>query len=206
METLLIFPLNGNALEGADCLAKQYALRGFIDDDPSKQGKKKNGYPVFSRAQFSRDPKAKVLAVPGSPDTYLERKEIIQSLGISRRRFATVIHPNAHVSCHAQIGRNVLIMAGVVIGANAVIGDHVCILPNTVIHHDSHVGDWTLLGSHVTIAGRVTIGENCYLGSASSVRQDIRIGHGTMVGMASNVVRSLPSRSKVAGNPARSMT
>ena len=202
MDQLLFFPYNGNAREGADCLSARQRLLGFIDDDTAKQGKK-NGHRVFSREALRRYPNAAIVAVPGSPDTYLERKKIIESLGVPASRFATVIHPGAFVSKSARLGRNVLVMAGVVIGPNVRLGDHVCLLPNSVIHHESEVGDFTLIGSNVTVAGRVRVGENCYIGSGSSILQDVQIKKRTMVGMASNVIRSVPAESKVAGNPAR---
>lgn len=200
---LLIFPCNGNGVEALDCLGEIYDLIGFVDDSAEKQGARVHGYPVFPREALSRYPTAQLLAVPGSPSSYRSRREVIEGLGVPETRFATVVHPAARISPLAQLGRNVLIMAGVVITSNAVIGDHVCILPNTVIHHDVVVGAWSLIGSGVTVAGGVVIGENCYVGSGSSIIHGIRLGEHVLVGLGSNVIRSIPNDAKVAGNPAR---
>lgn len=200
---LLIFPCNGNGVEALDCLGEIYDLIGFVDDSAEKQGTRVHGYPVFPREVLSRYPTAQLLAVPGSPSSYRSRREVIEGLGVPETRFATVVHPAARISPLAQLGRNVLIMAGVVITSNAVIGDHVCILPNTVIHHDVVVGAWSLIGSGVTVAGGVVIGENCYVGSGSSIIHGIRLGEHVLVGLGSNVIRSIPNDAKVAGNPAR---
>ena len=200
---LLIFPFNGNGLEAVDCLGTAYRLIGFVDDTLEKQGAGGNGHVVFPRVSFDEWPEALVLAVPGGPQSYRSRREVIESLGVEPRRFARVIHPSAQVSALATIGNNVLIMAGVVITSNAVIGDHVCVLPNTVIHHHARVGAWSLIGSNVTVAGNVLVGENCYIGSGSSIMNGLQIGNRTLVGMGSNVIRSTPAGSRVAGNPAR---
>ena len=200
---LLIFPFNGNGLEALSCLDKRHELIGFVDDTKEKQGANAFGFRVFSRVVISKNANTKILAVPGSAASYKERDAIIRSLNIMPERFATVIHPSANVSPLARIGHNVLIMAGVVITANAVIGDHVCILPNTVIHHDAEIGDYTLIGSNVTVAGYTKIGRKCYIGSGSSVINNISIGAGTLVGMATNVIRSFPADSKIIGNPAK---
>lgn len=200
---LLIFPFNGNGLEALDCLGHKFQLLGFVDDTPEKQGQSPYGHTVFSRAVLGEQSEAQVLAVPGGPASFRSRRALIEALGIEPERFAQVIHPTARVSPLASIGRNVLIMAGVVITSNAVIGDHVCVLPNTVIHHDARIGDWTLVGSNVTVAGGTVIGENCYIGSGSSLINGLTIGAQCLVGLGSNVVRDVQAGSKVAGNPAR---
>lgn len=204
-QPLLIFPCNGNGVEALDCLGERHRCIGFVDDTLSKQARPVHGYPVFGRAALAEHGSAQVLAVPGGPTSYRARRGLIEGLGLRADRFARVIHPSARVSPLAQLGRNVLVMAGVVITSNAVVGDHVCILPNTVIHHDVAVGTWTLLGSNVTLAGGAVIGDNCYVGSGSSVMNGVAVGDGALVGLGSNVTRSVPPEARVAGNPARAI-
>ena len=202
---LLIFPFNGNALEAMDALGDEFELIGFIDDTADKQGPCDHGHGVFPRAALRLWPNVKVLAVPGSAATFAQRRAIIESLDIDPARFATVIHPAARVSRYATVGRNTLVLAGVVITSNAVIGDHVCVLPNSVVHHDSHVGSWSLIGSNVTVAGHTRVGENCYIGSGSAIKDGLTLGHGTLVGLGSVVIRDTPPDSRVAGSPARQL-
>lgn len=204
-QTLLIFPCNGNGVEALDCLGADYRLLGFIDDTPEKQQTEVQGAAVYGRDALTRWPQARVLAVPGSPTSYPARARLIASLDVAADRYATVIHASARVSPLARLGRNVLIMAGVVITSNAVIGDHVIVLPNTVIHHDVTVGDFSLIGSSVTIAGNTVIGGNCYVGSGTSIMNGLRIGDGALLGMGSNVIRDVAAGDRVAGNPARSL-
>ena len=198
---LLIFPFNGNGQEALDCVGSAYRVLGFVDDAP---GARSRSYPfdVMTCRAFAAWPAAAVLAVPGSPDTYLQRRTIIEGLGLAPARFARVVHPSARVSPFATLGRNVLIMAGAVVTANAVIGDHVCILPNTVVHHDVVIGAWSLVGSNVTLAGHVHLGENCYVGSGTSIKNHVSVGAGSLVGLGSNVTRDVPAAVRVAGNPA----
>lgn len=205
-KTLLIFPFNGNGIEALDCLSDQYEFIGFVDDTVEKQGNSNSlGIDVFDRQALQKYRDALILAVPGSPASYHIRDSIIESLKLPVTRFASVIHPGASVSIFAKIGYNVLIMENVVIKATAIIGNHVCILPSTVIHHDSKIGDYSLVGANVTIAGYTTIGSQCYIGSGSSIINNITIGDKTIVGIGSNVIRSFESKSKLIGNPARSI-
>src|SRR5262245_45746472 len=199
---LLIFPCNGNGIEALDCL-DAYRCVGFVDDAPEKQQVGAHGYPVLGRAALSERRDARVLAVPGSPASFLTRRHVIEGLELPDERFARVIHPSARVSPLAVVGRNVLVMAGVVITSNAVIGDHTLIMPNTVVHHDVVIGAWSLIGSNVTVAGGTAIGENCYVGSGSSIMNGLTIGDRTLIGLGSNVIRNVPSDATVVGNPAR---
>jgi sugar O-acyltransferase (sialic acid O-acetyltransferase NeuD family) len=202
---LLIFPCNGNGLEALDCLGSAWHCLGFVDDTAEKQRTGAHGHAVMGRAALTDHASASVLAVPGGPQSYRQRARLIDGLDIRADRFATVIHPKACVSPLASIGRNVLIMAGVVITSNAVIGDHVCILPNSVVHHDAVIGDGSLVGSNVTLAGSSRVGTSCYIGSGTSVMNGISIGDGALVGLGSNVIRDIPAETRVAGNPAREL-
>ena len=200
---LLIFPCNGNGIEALHCLGQDHRMVGFVDDTPAKCAAPAHGHAVMSRGALDEWPEALVLAVPGGPNSYRSRAELIRGLNLDDDRWARVIHPTACISPLARIGCNVLIMAGVVITSNAVIGDHVCVLPNTVIHHDARIGDWSLVGSNVTVAGSTVVGENCYIGSGSSLMNNLEIGDGTLVGLGSVVIRSTAPGSRVAGCPAR---
>jgi sugar O-acyltransferase (sialic acid O-acetyltransferase NeuD family) len=199
---LLIFPCNGNGLEAADCLGEEWRLAAIVDDRPDKQGKRVAGVQILGRQALFDWPDAAVLAVPGSPASFRDRRAIIQGLGVADSRFATVIHPSASVGPRVTIGQNVFIMAGTVITSNAVVGNHVCVLANSVIHHDTSVGDWSLIGSGVTIAGGCVLEENCYVGSGSSIREGTVIGAGALVGMGSTVIKDVPPGATVAGCPA----
>lgn len=205
MKDLLIFPFSGTGLEALDCLGNEYNCIGFVTDDQKLIGTEKFGIPILGRNAFSDFPNAQVIAVPGSPVSFLHRVDIIENLNVDKERLATIIHPKASVSSNANIGKNVLIMAGVVITSNAIIKDNVCILPNSVIHHDSIIGAYTLISSNATIAGNVEIGDNCYIGAASSIINGITIGEKSLIGIGSNVIRACSPSSKIAGNPSKNL-
>ncbi len=57
----------------------------------------------------------------------------------------------------------------------------------------------------MTVAGGTAIGENCYIGSASSIMNGLQVGDRSLIGLGSNVIRSCPVDSRLAGNPARSL-
>lgn len=206
---LLLFPFGGNAREALCAVlaaGSPWKPIGFFDDDDSTWGKECCGVRVLGgRDAVGKHRGAMILAVPGSPGTYLERRKTLQGLEIPRERFATVRHPSVVVAPDAKVGRNTLLLPNVVVSTGARVGGHCVILPNTVIAHDSEVGDYTLIGSNVTVSGHVRIGENCYIGSGANLRDNISIGARTLLGLGANAVSDIESGVVAAGNPARVM-
>lgn len=203
MDKLILFPCNGNTIEALDCLGNSWEPIAFIDDQMDKQGTMIQDIPVFDRSILTKYPDAKVLAIPGSPTSYLYRQKHILSLNISENRFAKVIHPSAQLGRTVKIGYNVLIMGGVQITSNAIIHNHVCILPNSVVHHDSIIYSYVLIGGLVCIAGGVQIEENAYIGSGSSIMNGLVVGKNSLIGLGSTVIKNTPPNTKVAGCPAK---
>jgi len=204
-EHCFLFPYNGNTIEALSCLPENFEFLGFIDDNPNLNGTTLGNFKVFSRDILNQYPHAKILAVPGSPDSYAFRDKIIEGINLFPSRRMNAIHKTVSVSPFATLGYNVLLMPGVVIMPNVHIGNHVCILPNTVVHHDSVIEAYCLLGSNVTIAGNVFVGASSYIGSGTSVKNGLSIGAGTLVGMGSVVIRSIAQKKRVAGCPAKEL-
>lgn len=212
MRNLILFPFNGNAKEAAsvvediNTLTPTWNILGFIDDDPAKLGFKFGNYSVIGgKKTLKAVPDAYVLAVPGRPDNFLHRSEVINSLDIPPERFATILHPRSKVGIYCYVGYNTLLMDNVVLTANVSIGNSVVVLPNTVISHDSKIGEYCLIGSNVSVSGNVTIEKNCYIGSGAKIKNDLVIGCYTLIGLGSVVVKNTPSSVIIAGNPAGSL-
>lgn len=207
---MIIFPFGGNARESllsilvADKKDRRYDIIGFIDDDPANLGRACCGVKVLGGRELLKDyPRARILAVPGSPDNYLKRKVIITGLNIGAQRFITLAHPSAVISQDAKVGYNTLLMANTVISCGVQIGSHCIILPNTVIAHDNVIGDYCCIGANVTVSGHCRIGAQCYIGSGSNIREKINIGAKTFLGLGSNVVSDIEEGVVVVGNPAK---
>ncbi len=207
---LIIFPFGGNAREAlmainaTNKIIKKWNIIGFIDDDSSTWGRQCCGVKVIGgKDVLNKQINSYVLAVPGNSDNYLKRKEIIESLGLKRERFPTIIDPSAVISDDSTIGYNTIIMPNSVVSCGVEIGNHCVVLPNSVISHDCKIGDYCCIGSNVSISGNVIIGSNCYIGSGVNIREKLIINTRTLVGLGSNVVCDIEEGAVVAGNPAR---
>ena len=210
MKQLILFPFNGNAREALgvanamNAVSPTWEVVGFVDDDPRRAGERLGSCHVIgTREVLSRHPDAHVLAVPGRPDNYWNRLDLIAELGIPPERFATLVHPAASLGPACTLSHNTLIMAGTVLTASVQLQAHVAILPNSVISHDVTVGEGSLIGASVVIAGGVQVGRCCYVGSGSRILQDVIIGDAALVGLGSTILHSVPPRTVVAGNPGK---
>lgn len=109
--------------------------------------------------------------------------------------------------------------AGVIIGENAEIGAGVVvvrgILNSTIIRQNSVIGNLSNIGHGVEIGEKVWMSVGCLIGGHTkicdgatlgmgvAVKDNIVIGDCAQVGMASVVIKSIPAKTSVFGNPAR---
>lgn len=207
---LLLFPFGGNAREAvevalaANRAGSSWRLLGFVDDDERTHGRSVGSCRVLGgRSVLGEHPGAAVLAVPGSPDTYRRRREVIERLGLPRERFATLVHPTCQLGPGSTVGVNSLLMAGVVATVDVRIGDHSIVLPNTVLSHDVTLGESVLVGSNVSASGGVAIEDGAYVGSGARILGGVRIGAGSLVGLGAVVLADTEPGGVYVGNPAR---
>ena len=140
------------------------------------------------------------LAALGDPQERFKFTDELRRQGVD---FATVTHPRANVSKHAQIGRGALLGVGVGISVDTQIGEFTCTTEYTVIGHDAQIGNWCQINSHCTIAGRARIGNFVTIHPNCVVRKRAVIGDGVTVAPGSVVVGDIPPGMTVLGNPAR---
>jgi len=181
-----------------------YEPVGFLDDNPEMQGQTIQGIPILGPLVSAKGyPSCRFINGIGSVNNYWKKLEIINKTGLPDESFETIVHPTAYISRTATLGNGVVILPNTTVASYATIGKHVIVLANSVINHNSVLGDGTILASSVIIAGNVHVGQCCYLGSNSTIRDNIEIEDYCLIGMGSNVVRSVETRSIVAGNPAK---
>lgn len=177
---------------------------GFLDDDPARAGAVIDGIPVLGGLRaLAGHPDARVVVATGRPDNFTSRARIVARLGLAPQRYATVVHPGAHLAAGTGVGEGTVVLAGAVATAGVRIGAHVAVMPQVVLTHDDVVGDFATLASSVALAGGVEVGEGAYLGAATLVRQGLRVGAWSLVGMGSLVLEDVPEGRTWFGRPAR---
>jgi UDP-perosamine 4-acetyltransferase len=114
-----------------------------------------------------------------------------------------VIHPNTSIAASARLGSGVAILAGVIVNAEAFVDDNVILNTASVVEHHCRVGPHCHVAPGAVLCGNVVLEAEVLVGARAVVREGIQIGIGATVGMGSVVVRDVPTKTVVAGNPAR---
>ncbi|MEL7512672.1 MAG: acetyltransferase, partial [Cyanobacteria bacterium J06554_3] len=199
---LVVLGALGNCLDIVDAAlamneaAKEpvFEVLGYLDDEPSRQGTQVRGFPVLGPLAMAKEmPDAHFVNGIGSSRSHRQKRAMIESLGLTLERFATVVHPSAVIASSALIGQGCVVMANVTVCANVTIGHQVMMLPNCVVGHDSIINDYSILAAGVTVSGVVNVGSACYLGANACVKEYLTIGEQALLGMGAVVVKDVPT-------------
>jgi len=193
-----------DVIEAINAAMPTWEIVGFFDD-AKPAGSRHLGFEVLGPLSGASNYPVPCYFINtiGSDRSYRRRPEILASTGLSRERFAALVHPAASVSRRAKLGRGVCINFGVSIGGGVMIGEHVTLCPGVIVGHDSIIEDFTIMAPGAIVSGFVYVGRSCYLGAGAVIRQHIRVGSLALVGMGSVVVHDLEADTVVVGNPAR---
>lgn len=213
MEKVIIIGGKGTAVVVAEHMydaihkhGSQIEFLGFAFDDESF-GSEINGFPILSKTttvyeKYKNFNDVKFIFQLYRPDLLKERIALKNSYNIPEDRFFTFIHPSCMIARSSKIGIGTVIMANTTVNPNAIIGKFCTIQSNVTIGHDSVMGDYNFVTTQSTI-GNIVMGSRNFIGINSATNNFITIGDDCFIGMASNVVKSVPSNTKVYGNPAK---
>ncbi|MGJ0847515.1 NeuD/PglB/VioB family sugar acetyltransferase [Tissierella praeacuta] len=183
----------------------EYEVYGFLNDN-EKMGSLINGYPVLGNITEEE--------VKNLNDCYFvyslisvskaeERIKKLLDLNIPNEKLCNIIHPSVVIGSFTNLGYGVVLMPNVVISPNVKIGNNVQIYANSLIGHNTTINDYSFIANQASVGSNVLIKEGVHIGSNSSILEKVTIGEGSIVGLGAVVLRNVPPKSKVAGNPAR---
>ncbi|MCT0216851.1 acetyltransferase [Synechococcus sp. CS-1330] len=131
------------------------------------------------------------------------RESMTQFMESHGFRPRSLIHKTAIISRTADIGRNIQLLAGSIIGPFASIGDYSIINSGANVDHDCTIGRNCHLAPRAALAGEVTLEDNVFVGINATILPRLRIGSGATVGAGAVVTKDVSTGVVVTGNPAR---
>lgn len=126
-----------------------------------------------------------------------------EARAVGADRLATVVHPDATLSPHAQVGAGCFLAARSVVAPQARLGACVIVNHGAVVDHDVEVGDFSHIAPNATLGGGVRVGRRVLVGAGTAVLPGVSICDDTVIGAGSVVTANLAEPGVYAGAPAR---
>lgn len=199
--TLIIIGASGHGKVIADLAEtlQQYKEIYFLDDDPKK--KSCMGYQVIGTSADidSYVTKADFAVAIGNAKV---REKILEGLLQKDASIPVLIHPNACVAKHVQIGAGTVVMAGSVIQADCCIGKGCIINTCSSVDHECVLEDYVHVAVGTHLAGAVEVGKSTWIGAGTTVINNIKICERCMIGAGALVVKNIENAGTYIGVPA----
>jgi sugar O-acyltransferase (sialic acid O-acetyltransferase NeuD family) len=175
---------------------------GFVDDDPAKADTSLLGFPVLGPLELLTTELRGVHVANNVTSSTVVRRKVVERLTEYGIVPVALVHPRVDIR-RVEIGEGTVIYEGNIISPCVKIGKHCIITFHNVIAHESRLGDFVAVAPGCVITGRIVIEEGVYIGAGATILPQLHIGAWSKVGAGSVVVKDVPARSTVLGNPAR---
>ena len=184
--------------------AGKHEIVGFVDADPQLAGTNIGDVPVLGQVNLLSKLRAqKIKAAIVAIGDNAVRRGYAKKAAEQGFELINAIHPSSVISATVEIGRNVVVAAGAIIGTDAHIGDSVIVNTAVVVDHECRIASAVHICPKAALGGRVEVGEDSFLGLGCNVIQCLRIGRSVTVGAGAVVIRDVPDGVTVVGVPAR---
>ncbi len=143
-----------------------------------------------------------VIGVGSVGDSSLRRKLYKDCLAVGLSP-VNAIHGLADVDQSVRLGLGTVVMSRAVVQVGGDVGNNVIINTGAVIGHDCAIHDHAHVALGANLGGDVQVGEGAHIGMGASVRNGIVVGDRAIVGVGAAVVKDVQPDEVVVGVPAR---
>ncbi len=177
---------------------------GFLDDVKYGKDQLFLNFPILGDRDSINKYAANYFFVNNVFGTVENRKKVTDLLKRQSVKFLSIVHPSVDIT-FSDIGQNVFIHDGVLIGAKSVLKDGAVVRFGSIINHDNEIEENVFIGPGVVLCGRVKIREGAYIGAGATITEDIVIGRYAKVGAGSVVIEDVKDYTTVIGVPAKQL-
>lgn len=181
-----------------------YTVKGFFDDNPTKEGSIVMGTPVLGAFRLSNNSNISnnfIVAI-GNNEIRMEK---MQELIRNNLNVPSLIHPNATISSYAQVSKvGCYIHSDVYLWTKVKINDYCIISPKVMIAHHTQVDEGSFISAGSNVGANINIRKRTFIGIGSTLMTGIKTtGVDSVIGAGSIVIKDVPDNAVVVGNPGR---
>jgi sugar O-acyltransferase (sialic acid O-acetyltransferase NeuD family) len=205
MKIYLIGAKNPESVRMALTCINAYEFKGFLDSTPEKKGTRFHGHKIHGWAEvmeeINGDDVRFCSMVTGTTEN---RKKSYEAIANAGGMFTSLIHPSVNLKM-VKCNPGCYIQESVVVQAEVEIGTNVSIHIGSMIGHETKIGDHVFVAHAVSVSGCCEIGEGALIGTNATILPRLKIGKWSTVGAGAVVTKDVPDYATVIGNPAREM-
>lgn len=121
----------------------------------------------------------------------------------NKKDLLNVIHPDALISSHVEMGIGNFISKRAAVNPLASIGDFCILNTGCIVEHECKIGNAVHIAPGAVLAGEVEVGDFSFIGANSVIKQGVKIGSNVTIGAGSVILKDVADHKKVVGNPGR---
>jgi sugar O-acyltransferase (sialic acid O-acetyltransferase NeuD family) len=174
--------------------SKDNLVRGFVDDVVAAD------HVLGTIAAHAVAVDARYLVCLGSG---ADRIAVGERLAARGARFGTLVAPMGNYATDVDGVPGGIFLGMCSISSTVSIGRFVLVQGFACVGHDVVLEDGVTVGSHTFIGGGAHIGRNATIHPQATILPRVRVGEGAVVGAGAVVMKDVPERVTVFGNPAK---
>lgn len=179
-------------------LACKMPIFGFVDDNPSLQGKTILSHMVLGNLTILN-----TLPEQAAICAFGDNKLRQATANAYNLNWVTLIHPSAYVHESVILGHGTVVFANATVQPDVLLGEHVIINTAASIDHDCRLDHFTHIAPGSHLGGGVHVGQGTLIGIGTNIKPYTTIGEWSILGAGSVVVKDIQSFVVAKGIPAK---
>lgn len=204
MNNLVIIGTSSTAKDiyGFVCRHQLYKVLGFAVDREYKAQDTFLDLPVFEienlSSQINKEEDYIFVAMQWNR-LNADRKYVYEKMKKQGYKFANIVSPNANLSSQIT-GENCWISDLACLDFRVQVGNNVYIKSGALVGSGSKIADHCFIGAHSSVGGATRIGEQSFVGLGATIFDKVEVGKKCIVGAATALKRNLPDFSVYKSN------